>query len=99
MLDFYILKDDQAKPNYPEHAALKFAGEIDDVTFSNLQNKGIIDSRFGYYSDFRWETAVITQIRKNILQKEMQNDTDVQQLIQILETADTEQSGLIAYGD
>ena len=51
MLDFYIIKDDQAKPNYPEQLGLEFAGGLDDKTFENLQNKGIIDKRFDFYLD------------------------------------------------
>lgn len=39
--------------------------------------KGIIDKRFDYYSDFRLGTVLIKQIRQNILQKQLQADTDV----------------------
>jgi hypothetical protein len=99
MLDFYIIKDDQSKPNYPEQAGLEFVGGLDDKTFDNLQNKGIIDSRFDYYSDFRLGTVLIKQIRQNILQKQLQADDDVKMLIQLFDAADMQQSGLIAYGD
>ena len=99
MLDFYIIKDDQVKPNYPEQLALEFAGGLDTETFDNLQNKGIIDSRFDYYSDFRLETLLIKQIRLTIIQKQFQTDSDVKKLIQLFDTADEKQSGLLAYGD
>jgi hypothetical protein len=99
MLDFYIIKDDQSKPGYPEQAGLAFAGGLDDNTFDNLQNKGIIDSRFDYYSNFRLGTDLIKQIRQNILQKQLQADDDVKMLIQLFDAADMHQSGLIAYGD
>lgn len=99
MLDFYIIKDDQSKPNYPEKAGLEFVGGLDDKTFDNLQNKGIIDRRFDYYSDFRLGTVLIKQIRQNILQKQLLADDDVKMLIQLFDAADMQQSGLIAYGD
>jgi hypothetical protein len=99
MLDFYIIKDNQSKPGYPGQAGLEFVGGLDDKTFDNLQNKGIIDSRFDYYSDFRLGTDLIKQIRQNILQKQLQADDDVKMLIQLFDAADMHQSGLIAYGD
>lgn len=37
MLDFYTIKDDQSKPDYPEQVGLKFIGGLDDKTFRNLQ--------------------------------------------------------------
>lgn len=99
MLDFYILKDDQALPNYPKQLGLEFVGGLDEKTFFNLQNKGIIDSRFDYYSDFRLGTALIKQIRETILQKQLQADTDVKMLTQLFDRADKKQNGLIAFGD
>lgn len=99
MLDFYIIRDDQAKPKYPEKLGLEFAGGLDDKTFENLQNKGIIDKRFDFYSDFRLEVLLIKQIRKTILQKQLLADIDVKILIQLFDMADKKQSGLIAYGD
>lgn len=99
MLDFYIIKDDQSKPGYPEQVGLEFAGGLDEKTFDNLQDKGIIDTRFDYYSDFRIGTILIKQIRQTILQKKLQADTDVKKLLDIFEKADKAESGLIAYGD
>jgi hypothetical protein len=99
MLDFYIIKDDQVKPNYPEKLGLEFVGGLDDKTFDNLQNKGIIDRRFDYYSDFRLGTLLIKQIRQNILQKQLQADNDVKKLTQLFDTAHKKQCGLIAYGE
>jgi hypothetical protein len=99
MLDFYTIKDDQPKPSYPEQVGLEFVGGLDDKTFDNLQSKGIIDTRFDYYSDFRLGTVLIKQIRQNILQKRMQADLDVKKLIHLLDVADMEENGLIAYGD
>ncbi|RKE52406.1 hypothetical protein [Sphingobacterium detergens] len=99
MLDFYIIEDDQATPNYPEEFGLQFVGGIDYGTFTNLQSKGIIDQRFDYYSDFRLNTVLVKQIQEKILQKELQADTDVIMLIQFFNIANEKESGLIAYGD
>ena len=46
MLDFYLIDDHQAKPNYPEQKDLQFIGELDDQTFNRLKNKKIIADRF-----------------------------------------------------
>ncbi|MBN8572662.1 MAG: hypothetical protein J0M05_02010 [Candidatus Kapabacteria bacterium] len=99
MLDFYIINDDQEKPNYPEKLGLEFAGGLDNKTFDNLQNKGIIDRRFDYYSDFRLGTLLINQIRQTIIKKQLQADNDVKKITQLFDTASKKQSGLIAYGD
>lgn len=99
MLDFYIIKDDQTKPSSRKQVLLDFAGELDEVVFENLQIKGIINDRLDYYSDFRLATPLITQIRKNILQKQLQEDSDVKKLLYLFDVAEKRQSGLIAYGD
>jgi len=99
MLDFYLIKDDQPTPSFPEKLGLKFAGDLNDKTFYSLQNKGIIDKKLDYYSDFRLDLTAIKKINQNILIKDLQLDIDVKQLSQLLETAEREQSGLIAYGD
>ena len=54
MLDFYTVKKDQPTPSYPEVAGLILIGGLDEKTFNNLQNKGLLERRFQYYSDFRW---------------------------------------------
>jgi len=99
MLDFYFIKDEQPKPGYPEQVGLEFAGGLDDTTFYNLQNKGVIDTRFDFYSDFRLGTILIKQIRLTIERKNLQSDNDVRILLQLFSLADKNQSGLIAYGD
>ena len=99
MLDFYIIKDEQKKPNNPGKLGRDYAGGLDYKTFSNLQNKGIIDNRFDYYSDFRLDTKLINQIRLQIIQKNMQTDTDVILLLQILNMTEINQCGLMAYCD
>jgi hypothetical protein len=99
MLDFYIIPDDKPKPNNPGQGDLTYAGGLDDKIFDNLQRKGIIDERFDYYSDFRWETSLIGKIRQTIKNKKMEKDTDVKALIVLLDLAGQTGSGLIAYGD
>jgi len=64
MLDFYLIDDDKAKPNYPEQSGLKFIGSLDEKTFSNLKSKKLIGNQFDYYSDFRWRTTIIGQKEK-----------------------------------
>lgn len=99
MLDFYIIEDDKPKPNDPGQSHLTYAGSLDDKTFDNLQKKGIIDDRFDYYSDFRWGTQLIGQVRKTIQNKSMEKDSDVQLLLKLLDIAGRQNNGLIAYGD
>jgi hypothetical protein len=99
MLHLYIIADDQPKPTSPSAMPLPFAGELDETTFENLQQKGIISDRFDVYSTFRWDTALINQMRVNIQKKNMTNDADVQKLLTLFNTAQQSNSGLIAYGD
>ena len=99
MLDFYIIEDDKPKPSNPGQSNLTYAGGLDDRTFYNLKRKGIIDDRFDYYSDFRWGTQLIAQIRKTIQNRKMERDSDVQSLLTLLDFAGRQKSGLIAYGD
>lgn len=99
MLDFYVIKDEQTKPNSPGQIGLQFAGGLDDETFGRLKSKSIIDDRFDYYSDFRWGTSVIKQINEKIMNRHLHADTDVKALLQIIQLADKNQSGLIAYAD
>jgi hypothetical protein len=99
MLDFYLLPDNHAKPNSPEQAGLKLIGQLDSKTFEQLIIKKIIADRFDYYADFRWDTLLIKRIYRNIQQKQLQTDTDVKQLLAILDIAEKEHCGLVAYGD
>jgi len=99
MLDFYLIPDDVIKSNFPGQKGLKLIGGLDDRTFEGLKNKKIIPDRFDYYSDFRWDTALIKQLHDNIRQRQLQSDTDVKQLLLLLDIAEKNQSGLTAYGD
>ena len=98
MLDFYFINDNQTSPNYPNQD-LELAGSLDAKTFNNLIRKGMIDSRFDYYSDFRWSEMLVKQIRQTIEDKQFYSDTDGEKLLLLMDTAISRQSGLIAYGD
>lgn len=99
MLDFYLINDAQAKPKYPEQAGLEFVGQLNEETFGNLQNKGILDHRMDYYSDLRMGTPEIKQIRQTIINKQIDSDSDVKKLMELLDIADLKQCGLMAFGD
>lgn len=99
MLDFYLINDAQAKPKYPKQVGLEFVGQLDEETFGNLQNKGILDLRLDYYSDFRMGTTEIKQIRQTIINKQIDSDSDVKKLMELLDFADKKQCGLMAFGD
>lgn len=99
MLDFYLIKDDQSKPNNPRNNGLKRIGGLDENTFEDLQHKEIIDRRFDYYSNFRWDTTVIRQLNETIKQKHPNLDNNIKQLLELLEKASNVQCGIIAYGD
>jgi hypothetical protein len=53
MLNFYLIKDEMAKPNSFKQTTLELAGSIDEYVFEDLQHKKLIEDRFDYYSDFR----------------------------------------------
>ncbi|MEP6804827.1 MAG: hypothetical protein ABI892_09925 [Flavobacterium sp.] len=97
MLDFYLIHDEQITPESPSD--LEFIGNLDEKTFQNLKTKKIIPKNYDCFSDFRWNTTVIKQILNIASNQELQNDTDIQQLKQILIIAENRKSGLIAFAD
>lgn len=99
MIDFYLINDDQTKPNSPRQGGLRLAGGLDDEIFEHLKQKGVIESRFDPYSSFRWGTSVVKNINQTIIQRQLSTDNDVKNLLTILQLADENQCGLIAYGD
>ena len=99
MLDFYLIKDDQSKPNDPEKSGLELIGRLDDRDFEKLQYKEIIDRRFDYYSSFRWDTSLIKKIQGNLKYKNLGLDDSERKFTELIEKASLKQSGLIAYGD
>lgn len=96
MLDFYLIKDEQKTPDYPEQQNLEFAGDLDYKTYHNLLKKKVIDERFDYYSDFRWSKQIVEQILNT---KNVEIDSDFDKLSSILIKATQINSGLIAYCD
>ena len=98
MLDFYLINDEQPKPDYPEQANLKYISGLNSKTFENLKDKGIIDYRFDYYSDFRWNIELVKQISRKAAKKR-ESDTDFEKLFEILNEALESKSGVIAYCD
>lgn len=99
MLDFYIIHDELSKPSYPAKANLEYVGGLDDRTFENLKSKGLIESKFDYYSDFRWSSNFVKRKYISLLNHENQSDSDVRKLIEFVNKAKTIDCGLIAYCD
>lgn len=99
MLDFYLINDEQPKPRYPEQIDLEFVGDLNNKTFETLKTKGLIENRFDYYSDFRWNSAFVKQIYSSMLANEFRNDSDIQQLFELISKANEINYGLIAYCD
>jgi len=97
MLDFYFIKDEQTKPEYPEIANLEFGIGLNYDTFEKYIQKSIIDSRFDYYSDFRWSLKLIEQILARINKNKI--DSNFYDLKPVLERALELKCGLIAYCD
>lgn len=94
MLDFYLIKDKQPKPEYPEQLELEFAGGVDFEVFKDLIRKGAIDSHFYFYSDFRW-----TREMTKLIFERLKNKTTNEQIELILIKAIKSNSGVIAYCD
>lgn len=99
MLDFYLIRDDQPKPDHPEQADLEFAGALDLKTHSNLQKKELVESGHDYFSDLRWEKTAIRQIQKIARQDKFENDKVVKKLLDLIDKARLKDCGLIAYCD
>ena len=59
--------------------------------------KGIINSKFDYYSDFRWENQLIKQIESKA--NNFTKDSDVNRLKEIIDKEINKEFGLIAFGD
>lgn len=98
MLDFYFIPDDQ--PFREEDArTLERAGGIEMDMFDRLQRKGIIDQRFAYYDDFRWESTLVKQLHEQVCSAKFAADTDAKHLLQILDRAMERGSGLMALCD
>lgn len=97
MLDFYLIEDKQLKPNSPEEGGLVYIGGLGYKIFHRLKKKGVIEDRYDYFSDFRWDKKTIEQLCDTC---ELSNlDTDIKQFLVILNNALELKCGVIAYGD
>lgn len=97
MLDFYIIPDSEETPKPDKVDKLDYAGGLELEIFYRLKKKGIIDSRFGFFSDFRWDNQLVKQIDSK--GKVLSTDTDIKELKRIIDKAINSESGLIAIGD
>lgn len=99
MLDFYLIRDDQATPDYPELGSLEQVGGLDEKCFKMLKDKGVIPGNFDYYTDFRWDTSSSKRILEHIQEGELKTNSCVENLVRLLERAAQHKCGLIAYSD
>lgn len=99
MLDVYLIADDQANSNNPEGAGLVLAGHIGSDVFDRLKRMQVIDGRFEYDTDFRWSRSVLAQMRSTIRQRRLCSSTEVQKLLNLLDLADQNNTGLAGYAD
>jgi hypothetical protein len=97
MLDFYIISDSEVNPKPDKIDNLDYAGGLEYDIYERLVRKGIINSRFDFYSDFRWGNSLVKQIDSKA--KEFSSDSDVTTLKKIVEKAMNAESGLITLGD
>ncbi len=97
MIDFYVIADNEQKPNPKNIDKLEYAGGIESDIYERLIKKGIIDSRFDFYSDFRWGNQLVRQLDSKT--EKIGSDSDISALKRIIDKALNSESGLIAYGD
>lgn len=97
MLDFYLISDSEGKPKPDKLGNLDYAGGLEPDIYDRLVRKGIIDSRFDYYSDFSWGNQLVKQIESKA--NSFNTDSDVIKLKKIIDKAIYKEFGLIAFGD
>ncbi len=97
MLDFYVIPDSSEKPKPEDLENLEYAGGLELSTYNRLVRKGLIDSRFDFYSDFRWGSRLLRHMESSV--QDFENDTDAGLLKRIIEKAISRRSGLMAIGD
>ena len=98
MLDFYLINDEQPKPNSFQKSGLAFAGSLNEQTFEDLKQKKIIEERFDYCTDLRWSKGQVIQ-KFTQLKKQSTKETGIVTFLAILEKAVNQQSGLMTYSD
>ena len=97
VLDFYLISDSEGRPKPNELKNLDYAGGLESDIYDRLVRKRIIDSRFDYYSDFRWDSQLVKQIEFKT--KNSKTDSDIIKLNEIINEAIKKGFGLVAYGD
>lgn len=97
MMDFYLIKDSEPIPNFPDDD-LQFLGYLDLKTFNRLQKIGLISNRYDFYSDFRWSTDILKQVENQILNSSSDN-SDIKKIKEIITNALEKNCGILAYCD
>jgi len=97
MLDFYLISDSERSKLGEEPDPLSYVGSLALNRYTRLVKKGVIDERFDYFSDFRWEMEMVLQIDAKTAR--FAGDTDVDQLNTILKKAMSQNCGLMAICD
>lgn len=95
MLDFYTIQDSATTPKTINQQ--KHAGGLTEEVFEQLMQLGVIDTRFDFYKDFRWNNDQVQKIKK-VCDKIMP-EANVEILIRILDLALMSNLGLIAISD
>ncbi|MCE7995698.1 MAG: hypothetical protein HEP71_27210 [Roseivirga sp.] len=105
MLDFYKISDDIPKPDWPEKINLERVDGLAFDEFEDLKKKGLIEERFHYWMDFRWNYQSARKLHDLILEKYPQlrehelKIKSVNKLFNIIDSTVRDNSGLIAYCD
>jgi len=98
MLDFYLIPDSEPTPRPEKVDELEYIGGIDEVAYTRLIKKGIIENRYEYYSDFRWSSKEVKQIAE-YLKNKPNDDSDINILKTIIERTLNSKTGIISLCD
>jgi hypothetical protein len=99
MLDFYFISYEQEKPSSKELKNFELAGSVSEEDFEYFKSIKIIESRFDYYKDFRWNSVFISQKTKKLIGEKLVLDNRINQFLKILNTALDKKKGLLAFSD
>ena len=99
-LDFYLIQDSQNASD--KLLNMNHVGGVGDELFFQLQQEGIIEPWFDYYSKFRWGSEIVARMLVK-LQQQLATSAHLRkerkEFIRILQTAIEANSGLLAFGD
>lgn len=99
MLDFYDIARGSETPDHPDLEKLQEIGSLDLKTFVNLQKKGIIEESYNFFSDFRWDEPKLILMLNKCNTSRFEGDTEVQQLLTIIQANAERGMDVIAYCD